>query len=86
MLSSKNRCQSCSMPLSKDKQGGGTEKNGSHSTTYCSFCYDQGSFTDPNLTLEDMRRKLNIVLKRMRTNAIMTKFILWRLQYLKRWR
>ncbi|WP_235676729.1 MULTISPECIES: zinc ribbon domain-containing protein [Bacillus cereus group] len=31
-------CQSCGMPFSKDEKGGGTEKNGEKSTTYCSHC------------------------------------------------
>lgn len=40
-------CQSCGFPLSKDKKGGGTEKNGSISKKYCSMCYKDGKFLTP---------------------------------------
>lgn len=40
-------CQSCGYPLKKDKQGGGTEKDGSISTKYCSMCYRNGEFLTP---------------------------------------
>ncbi|MCG6186203.1 zinc ribbon domain-containing protein [Maribellus maritimus] len=38
-------CQSCGMPLSKDPNGGGTEKDESKSPKYCSYCYLSGEFT-----------------------------------------
>ena len=40
-------CQSCGYPLKKDKNGGGTEKDGSISTMYCSMCYANGAFLSP---------------------------------------
>jgi hypothetical protein len=40
-------CQSCGFPLKKDKEGGGTEKDGSHSLKYCSMCYENGAFLNP---------------------------------------
>ncbi|KRE64271.1 zinc ribbon domain-containing protein [Paenibacillus sp. Soil750] len=48
-------CQSCGMPLARDEQGGGTEKSGSKSKMYCSHCYQDGAFTKPDLTVEEMR-------------------------------
>ncbi|QGY42207.1 hypothetical protein GM418_00610 [Maribellus comscasis] len=38
-------CQSCGMPLSKDPDGGGTEKDGAKNRKYCSYCYQNGEFT-----------------------------------------
>lgn len=46
-------CQSCSMPLQKPEHFG-TEASGAPSAEYCCFCYQQGRFTDPNRTLDDM--------------------------------
>ena len=46
-------CQSCGMPLSKDTQGGGTEKDGTKSTKYCSYCYTNGEFKGGNVTLKE---------------------------------
>jgi len=41
-------CQSCGMPLNRDKQGGGTNADGSKSTMYCSHCFLNGQFTLPD--------------------------------------
>ena len=43
------------MPLARDEQGGGTERDGTRSTRYRSHCYDAGTFTLPDLTVEQMR-------------------------------
>ena len=48
-------CQSCGMPLSKDDMGGGTEKDGTKSTKYCSHCYQDGAFTLPNISMDEMK-------------------------------
>ncbi|AQQ70213.1 Putative zinc ribbon domain protein [Limihaloglobus sulfuriphilus] len=37
-------CQSCGMPLKKDK-GGGTNADKSLNPDYCSYCYQEGKFT-----------------------------------------
>ncbi|AWB46837.1 transcriptional regulator [Paenibacillus sp. CAA11] len=47
-------CQSCSMPLTPEVLG--TEKDGSLSTEYCVYCYDNGAFKHPDCTMEDMIR------------------------------
>ena len=49
------QCQSCGMPMSKDKNGGGTEADGSRSTTYCSLCYDQGAFRLPDMSATEFQ-------------------------------
>lgn len=54
-------CQSCTMPIDK-MEDRGTEKDGSKSSEYCKYCYHDGKFTDPNMTLEKMK---NIVLTQM---------------------
>lgn len=37
------------MPLKKDKQGGGTNNDGSKSSKYCSHCYIDGEFQNPEI-------------------------------------
>ena len=54
-MESKNFCQSCSMPLDSNEMKG-TEKDGSPSNEYCKFCYQQGAFTDPDMTMEGMKK------------------------------
>ncbi|MBS4174262.1 zinc ribbon domain-containing protein [Bacillus sp. FJAT-49736] len=46
-------CQSCGMPLNEEKLFG-TEKEGGRSKEYCYYCYENGEFTQPNMTLEEM--------------------------------
>lgn len=42
-------CQSCGMPLKKDPNCGGANKDGSKSTMYCSYCYNNGVFESPEI-------------------------------------
>mgnify|MGYP000910533472 CR=1 FL=1 len=44
-------CGSCGMPLLRDEDSG-TEADGSLSTEYCFYCYQDGRFTEPELTEE----------------------------------
>ena len=44
-------CQSCAMPMSDEHFG--TEKDGSKSEDYCSYCYQDGEFTTDN-SMEEM--------------------------------
>ena len=55
-MTDKPRCQSCGMPISVQFQNLGTNADGDASDQYCSFCYQNGSFTQPDLIVEDMIR------------------------------
>ena len=47
-------CQSCAMPFDEGhKQYIAKEKDGSDSV-YCTYCYIDGEFLDPNATIADM--------------------------------
>jgi len=45
-------CQSCGMPMHKDPLHGGSENNGRKSVLYCSYCYQNGTFTFNGTVLE----------------------------------
>ncbi len=48
-------CQSCGMPLGDmPDEFLGTNADGSKSEEYCSYCYNNGAFINPNMTLEQM--------------------------------
>ena len=53
-MEDKIRCQSCGMPLSETAGNLGTNRDGSNSFEYCSFCYQAGEFTSPNQTVDEM--------------------------------
>lgn len=46
-------CQSCAMPMGKPGDFG-TESGGRPSELYCRYCYQNGRFTQPNITCEEM--------------------------------
>ncbi|MCM0582064.1 zinc ribbon domain-containing protein [Weissella diestrammenae] len=45
-------CQSCAMPLTTDNRG--TNQDGTLSNTYCHYCFQDGQFTQPDLSFEEM--------------------------------
>ena len=47
-------CQSCTMPIA-DPKDRGTEKDGSSTNEYCKYCYQQGKFTNPRMTYNEMK-------------------------------
>lgn len=49
------RCDSCGMPLAKDPAGGGSEADGGKSEIYCSFCYADGAFIHPDVSVKDFQ-------------------------------
>lgn len=54
------------MPLKQDKNGGGTNADGSKNTSYCSYCYVQGAFTSPEIdTAEKMQAFVKDKMKSM---------------------
>ena len=46
-------CQSCAMPLTKPEEFG-TEAGGLPSEDYCVYCYKDGKFEAPDMTMEEM--------------------------------
>lgn len=56
-------CQSCAMPLENSSQHG-SNSDGSMSLEYCSFCFRDGKFLDPNISMEEMKDKcIDIMVK-----------------------
>ena len=46
-------CQSCSMPM-ENPEVLGTNPDGSKSEDYCHLCFQNGTFTDPDMSMEQM--------------------------------
>ncbi len=78
-------CQSCGMPLSKDCKGGGSEADGKLSKDYCSYCYQAGKFTEPDITVEEMVTKVKGKLNEMYIPSFLTGFFTKDIPKLKRW-
>jgi len=67
-------CQSCGMPMKSDPEKGGTEKDGSRSTKYCSYCYQNGVFTSPEIN--DPKKMQTFCIEKMKEQG-MPKIIGW---------
>ena len=79
-------CQSCGMPFSKDAEGGGTEKNGNKSVVYCSHCYQNGTFTSPDMTVNEKKKKVKGKLMEFGIPKVITGFFTRNINKLERWK
>jgi len=78
-------CQSCTMPIDTAEYKG-TEKDGSKSNDYCKYCYRAGQFTNPGLTVEEMKTNIRFRLQQMKLPESVLQKSLDLLPHLKRWR
>jgi hypothetical protein len=78
-------CQSCGMPFSKDKKGGGTENNGQKSMMYCSHCYENGEFLNPNLSVNEMKQQVENKIVQFGFPKFIARFFTKNIHKLKRW-
>ncbi|MCG8307884.1 MAG: zinc ribbon domain-containing protein [Cytophagales bacterium] len=79
-------CQSCGMPLSKDPEKGGTNADGSKSIMYCSYCYKEGNFTQPDFTAKKMQQFCKEKMKEMGFPGFLAGFFTMGIPKLERWR
>ena len=84
-MENKTFCQSCSMPLDKPELLG-TEKDGSKSHEYCTYCYQNGAFINPNMTLPEMKTLVKEQMKKMKIDTGIIDMAVNSLPNLKRWR
>jgi hypothetical protein len=77
-------CQSCAMPIDNAELRG-TEKDGSKNAEYCKYCFQEGEFVNPQMTLSDMQLQ---VIEKMEDNKLPEDILetaVARLPQLKRW-
>jgi len=80
----KHICQSCSMPLG-DQQLMGTEQDGSVNQDYCIYCYKNGEFTNPGMTMEEMQTFMKEKMTQMQMAQPVINKAVNSLPELKRW-
>ena len=80
-----NLCQSCSMPLENPEMHG-TEKDGTKSKEYCSYCYQNGAFINPLMTLKEMKILIKEMMEKMKIDSKIIDVALNTLPTLKRWK
>ena len=78
-------CQSCGMPLDNPELQG-TENDGSRSDAYCKYCYRNGVFTNPNMTLKEMTSSVITQLEKLNLDSKTIDMAVSALPNLKRWK
>lgn len=79
-------CQSCGMPMDKLELFG-TQSDGSRTDEYCIYCYVDGSFTHPDISLAEMIEScLPHMLEHGMSLAAAKKLLAEHLPKLRRWR
>ncbi|WP_292466454.1 zinc ribbon domain-containing protein [Methanolobus sp.] len=82
-----NFCQSCGMPQQNNGDFG-TNADGSKNYDYCAYCYQDGTFIEPDISMQEMVDKCTHIMSEMKqipeseARAMNMQFI----PYLKRWK
>jgi radical SAM superfamily enzyme len=64
----------------------GTEKDGSKSEEYCVYCYQNGAFLNPGMSLEEMKRLVKEQMQKMKIDETTISMAVSSLPFLKRWK
>ena len=78
-------CQSCGMPMKKDPKGGGSNSDGSINADFCSYCFENGKFTQENITADEMQKFVIGKMKEIGFPGFLAKFFAKGIPKLKRW-
>ena len=76
-MSAYTNCQSCGMPLKHDPKAG---------EMYCSYCYRDGKFTQPDMTADEMKAYVVEKMREMKIPRFVGRFFTRNLHKLERWR
>jgi hypothetical protein len=77
-------CQSCAMPL-RIAEDFGSNADKSQNKDYCSFCYQEGKFTEPSITVDEMVQKCEGMMQEMDLPAALIAQAQKIIPTLKRW-
>ena len=72
------------MPLDNSEMLG-TERDGTKNQEYCKYCYRQGAFVNPDMTLGQMSSFITTKMKSMNMNEDIIQKAVSSLPYLNRW-
>lgn len=79
-------CQSCGMPMRKSPGGGGMNADGTKSAMYCSYCFENGQFKQPDMTVQQMQNFVKGKMKEMGIPGFLAGFFTKRIPRLERWK
>ncbi|MBY0121530.1 zinc ribbon domain-containing protein [Bacillus sp. S/N-304-OC-R1] len=79
------KCQSCSMPI-KNVEDRGTERNQEKSLMFCKHCYQEGEYTQKNISVEDMKEFVKDKCIEMGVPKFLAGMFVRNLDKLERWK
>ena len=85
MAESYKNCQSCGMPLKKSPNGGGTNADKSINAIYYAYCYEDGKFKQPNISVTEMQAFCKSKMKEMGFPGFLAGLFVKGIPKLKRW-
>ena len=74
------------MPISKDPEKGGTNADGTKNLMYCSYCYHNGAFRQPDITVDEMVVFVKEKMKEMGFPGFLAGFFTKGIPKLERWK
>lgn len=78
-------CQSCGLPLTTEDIKG-TENNGLKNNDYCKYCYQDSSFKNSHINLDDMKSIVKTHMEEEKLPRYMVQKAIALLPALKRWK
>jgi hypothetical protein len=73
------------MPMEKDPEVSGTNLDGSKSEDYCSLCFHEGLFTQPDFSAKDMKNLCTEKMNEMGIPSLFSWILTRKIHKLKRW-
>jgi len=73
------------MPMEKDPEVGDTNLDGSKSEDYCSYCFQEGEFTQPGFSAKDMQKFCTEKMNEMGIPSLFSWILTRKIPKLKRW-
>ena len=64
----------------------GTERDGTKSNEYCKYCYQNGAFTDANITMDGMKKLVKEKMEERHIDNNIIELSMNTIPNLKRWR
>jgi len=74
------------MPINKDPEKGGTNSDSTKNLMYCSYCYQNGEFTQPDFTVSEMQQFCKQKMKEMGFPRFLAGFFTKGIPKLERWK
>ena len=82
---SQKTCELCLMPLGKNLENAGTEKNGQKSNQYCQYCCQNGVFVHNTNNLQEFQKTCYDAMRKNGKSFFTAKLFSWMIRFAPYW-